>query len=68
MITCRENYLLIEEEVNVEIAGESERPGNEARNKEVRQTPERKPSTQIWQGNELPICRALCETTLSRDL
>lgn len=36
-----------------------------ARIKEVRQTPQRKPTTQIWQGNELPICRALCDTTLS---
>lgn len=38
-----------------------------ARNKEARQTPQRNPTTQIWHGNELPICRALCETTLSRD-
>lgn len=38
-----------------------------ARNKEVRQTPQRNPTTQIWHGNELPICRALCDTTLSRD-
>lgn len=38
-----------------------------ARNKEVRQTPQRKPTTQIWHGKELPICRALCDTTFSRD-
>ena len=38
-----------------------------ARNKEVRQTPQRKPTTQIWHGNELPICKALCESTFSRD-
>ena len=38
-----------------------------AKNKEVRQTPLRKPTTQIWHGNELPICKAFCDTTLSRD-
>lgn len=38
-----------------------------ARNREVRQTPQRKPTTQIWHENELPICKAFCETTLSRD-
>lgn len=37
-----------------------------ARNKLVRQTPQRKPTTHIWHGNELLICRALCETTFSR--
>jgi hypothetical protein len=37
-----------------------------ARKREVRQTPQRKPTTQIWQGKELPICRAFCETTLSK--
>lgn len=36
-------------------------------NKEVRQTPQRNPTTQIWHGNELPICKAFCETTLSID-
>lgn len=39
-----------------------------ARNREVRQTPQRKPTTQIWQENELPIFKAFCETILSRDL
>lgn len=29
-----------------------------ARNREVRPTPHRKPTTQIWHGNELPICKA----------
>lgn len=38
-----------------------------ARNREVKQTPERNPTTQIWQENELPICSALWETTLSID-
>ena len=38
-----------------------------ARTREVRQIPQRKPTTQIWHGNEFPICRALCETTLSRN-
>ena len=37
-----------------------------ARNREVRQTPQRKPTTQIWQEMELPICKAFCETTLSK--
>lgn len=36
-----------------------------ARNRVVRHTPQRKPTTQTWHGKELPICRAFCETTLS---
>lgn len=30
-----------------------------ARNKEAKQTPQRKATTQIWNGNELPLWRAL---------
>lgn len=71
--------MLGEVELDVEIPdekAEKERPPNwkapnevrAARNKEVRQTPQRNPTTQIRHGNELPICIALCETTLSRDL
>lgn len=39
-----------------------------AMNREVRHTPQRNPTTQIWQGNEFPICKAFWETTLSKDL
>lgn len=35
---------------------------------EAMQTPQRNPTTQIWNGNELPIFMALWETTLSIDL
>ena len=38
-----------------------------AMNREVRHTPQRNPTTQIWQGNEFPICKAFWETTLSKD-
>jgi len=38
-----------------------------AKKKEVRQTPHRNPTAQIWQENELLICNALWETTLSID-
>lgn len=41
---------------------------NAARNREVKQIPDRKPITQTWHGNEVLINNALCETTLSRDL
>jgi len=37
-----------------------------ARNREVRQTPHRKPTTQIWQGNELLIAKAFCDKTFCR--
>lgn len=36
--------------------------------KEAIQIPERNPTTHIWHGNELLICMALWETTLSSDL
>lgn len=38
-----------------------------AKKREVKQTPDRNPTTQIWHENELPICSALWETTLSID-
>lgn len=38
-----------------------------AKKNEVRQTPHRNPTAQIWQENELLICNVLCETTLSID-
>ena len=38
-----------------------------AKIKEARQTPQRNPTTQTTHGNELPNCRALCETALSKD-
>jgi hypothetical protein len=48
---------------NVEVPSEV----RAAKKSVVRQTPQRKPTTQIWHGYELPICSALCETTLSMD-
>lgn len=57
------------EDAENEIPPNAKVPGEvrAARKNVARQTPQRKPTTQIWHGNELPICSALCETTLSMD-